>query len=79
VADAKGTCPKCAGRMAEGFVLDRRNGVARTAAAWIVGSLEQTMFGNARLDGRKQLPLRGLRCEACGFVELYALRAAKKD
>ena len=65
--------------MAEGFVLDWKGGVARDAATWMEGSHERTAFGNARLDGRAQIPLHGLRCEHCGFVELYAQKVPRKS
>jgi predicted nucleic-acid-binding Zn-ribbon protein len=65
------SCPKCGGRMAEGFTLDHTHGGYKQAT-WVDGAAEKSVWVGLKLKGRRQLPLASYRCERCGFVESYA-------
>jgi hypothetical protein len=73
VTDAKPTCPKCAGEMQSGFVLDR-NRYVESLGEWAVGEPRSNGWGGFKLPTGRRFPIRGVRCEGCGFVELYARR-----
>lgn len=64
-------CPKCGGRMEEGFVLDQSH-AARLVSCWVEGTPEMTFFGNAKIFDRTKRDIRSFRCVACGFLESYA-------
>lgn len=64
-------CPKCDGEMVVGYVLDSRTGGADFPAVWLRGhskrrvSLIRGPYGQGK-------PITAYRCEACGYLELYA-------
>jgi ribosomal protein S27AE len=64
-------CPKCAGSMAEGFVLDRAHG-AVGVSSWVEGMPERSVWTGVRLRGRAQSAIATWRCGRCGFLESYA-------
>lgn len=71
-------CPKCGGPMSRGFVSERGDNSSRFVARWTEGDpLQVQRFGitgeNVQVDGRRQFSIRSLRCENCGFLELYAV------
>lgn len=71
-------CPKCAGEMSRGFVAERGDSSARFPANWIEGDpVHVQRFGltgdNVEVHGRRQFPVRSMRCGQCGFLELYAV------
>ena len=65
-------CPKCEGRMAQGFVPDFSHGGA-IAGRWNAGSPRKSFFGGLKglwySDG---IPIAAFRCGRCGFMEFYA-------
>lgn len=66
-------CPKCRGRMTEGFVhLPDTGGRVK----WIDG---EPGFWNAIKSGfsRKSSDLKSQRCSQCGFIEFYTDTSAK--
>lgn len=70
-------CPKCNGSMFRGFIAERSDN-ASFVANWIEGEpINRKMFGitgmNVEVHGRRQFGIRSLRCEQCGFLELYAV------
>ena len=69
-------CAKCGGEMVKGFAFDRTMG-NNFLAGWIDGEPEQGSFlgiktGNVKVDHYRSLGIRGYRCGACGYLELYA-------
>lgn len=64
-------CPKCGGRMEEGFVLDQSH-LTRFVSCWVEGSPEKTFLGNTKVSDRRQRNIRSFRCVACGFLESFA-------
>lgn len=68
------TCPKCQSPMSEGFMLDKAPGHGRAAtfAEWMAGPMQFSFFGGVKVRNRRRLPVRAMRCDNCGFLELYA-------
>jgi hypothetical protein len=64
-------CPKCQGKMAEGFLLDATYG-ANKVGQWFEGIPQIGFLGSIKLRGRKKFNVQSLRCERCGFLENYA-------
>lgn len=65
-------CPKCTGRMSEGFVLDHKHGGGTGVANWVEGAPEKSIWTGLKLRGRTKLPIATWRCDRCGFLEQYA-------
>lgn len=63
-------CPKCAGRMDEGYLLDNSDKGA-APLQWISDPPERRWWG-IRLKGHAQLQVRSFRCRSCGYLESYA-------
>lgn len=71
------TCIKCGGNMVKGFAADKSE-VYYMKLAWVDGEPEQArLFGitgdNVKIGAKPQRSVRGLRCEKCGYLELYAV------
>ncbi|HEY0414618.1 MAG TPA: hypothetical protein VGD66_15905 [Allosphingosinicella sp.] len=64
-------CPKCAGAMAEGFVLDKTPG-GFAAASWVEGAPVKSLWTGLKLKGRTPVPIATWRCRRCGYLESYA-------
>lgn len=67
-----GDCPKCRGRMEDGFVIDRGDTTYTRVAQWVEGEPEGTFWLGVNLKGRRILNVRTHRCTRCGFLESYA-------
>lgn len=65
------TCPKCSGRMAEGFVIDNSYGT-RTVAQWVEGRPEKSIWTGLKIKGRSRHAIATWRCGRCGYLESYA-------
>lgn len=71
-------CAKCGGNMIRGFAADKGNNSAVFNTMWIDGEpVNAQLFGivgdNLRLGNSARRIIRGLRCEKCGYLELYAV------
>ncbi len=71
------TCTKCNGNMVKGFAADKSEEYYMKLA-WVDGEPQQvTLFGiqgdNVKIGTKPQRSVRGLRCEQCGYLELYAV------
>ncbi len=71
-------CPKCGGTMTKGFLAERGESATRFIAQWTEGDPQPVQFlgltgENVNTAGRRQFPVRSLRCGRCGFLELYAV------
>lgn len=70
-------CSKCGGKMRRGFLADR--GDHNTFVAhWIHGEpVNAEIFGikgdNVDVRNRNAFPVCSIRCDQCGFLELYAV------
>ena len=65
------TCPDCRTAMEPGFVLDTTDS-GRSAAAWVEGEPERSLWSGLKLKGRRKLPLYAWRCPRCAAVRLFA-------
>jgi hypothetical protein len=64
-------CPKCAGLMEEGFILDvAQRGYGQ--ATWVRGPPEPSFWAGLKLKGKTPRPVVALRCSRCGYLESYA-------
>ncbi len=70
------TCPKCSGRMEEGFLLDRSPG-GLGQSAWVEGVPRPSVWTGLKLSGLAQLPITAQRCTSCGYLESYAREAPR--
>jgi ribosomal protein S27AE len=64
-------CPKCAGLMTEGFVLDKAHGSVGVSR-WVEGTAQASVWTGVKLTGRPQMAISTWRCGRCGFLESYA-------
>jgi hypothetical protein len=69
------TCPKCSGRVGEGFVLDRTYG-ANLQSTWVGGRPAKSFWTGLKLKGQGTLPVTTFRCSGCGYLESYASEAS---
>jgi predicted nucleic-acid-binding Zn-ribbon protein len=70
-------CPKCGGDMRRGFLAERGEH-STFVAKWIDGEpVNAEIFGirgqNVNIQNRNSFQVRSLRCDLCGFLELYAV------
>ena len=68
------TCPKCSGRMEEGFLLDCTHG-GTLQATWVDGSPTRSFWTGIKLKGKERLPVTTFRCTKCGYLESFAAPA----
>ena len=64
------TCPKCEGRMEEGFTVDRSYGEAHVLG-WHNGAPDKRWWG-LKVDKKSLLAIESCRCNRCGYLEHYA-------
>jgi hypothetical protein len=70
------TCPKCAGHMESGFMLDRAPGGANLQSKWLEGPPTPSFFlpgGRVKMQGREPVPVTTFRCDGCGYLESFAI------
>jgi DNA-directed RNA polymerase subunit RPC12/RpoP len=72
------SCGKCGAGMVRGFAADRGDSSSVFNTMWIDGEpIRATLLGitgdNLKLGDAKRRMIRGLRCERCGYLELYAV------
>ena len=70
-------CVKCGHSSTKGFLVDYSQG-SDFVVRWVEGEPQNvTVFGitgkNVETRDRRQFNVRSLRCERCGFLELYAV------
>ncbi len=68
---AANKCPKCAGDMSNGFIVDSTYG-ANKVSTWHEGEPERSFFLNTKTHKSKMLKVKTFRCVECGFLESYA-------
>jgi hypothetical protein len=75
VSDESMICPKCAGEMARGFLVDRGDSMVPLQSDWAEGdprSSRWVTFTGAVDRGKERLPVVSYRCGTCGYLESYA-------
>lgn len=70
--DRTTNCPKCAGRMEPGYILDKADYNMPTSPEWIEGNPEKSFWTGLKTKGRERHAVMTYRCERCGFLESYA-------
>ncbi|RPF72570.1 hypothetical protein [Aurantiacibacter spongiae] len=71
-------CPKCQGRMEEGAPYVDMWGW-RMLVRWVDGRPRKSSWSGLSFDGRERSDISSLRCDTCGFIELYAGNGAGAD
>jgi hypothetical protein len=69
--DVSTVCPKCQGAMQQGFVPEIAGGAV--VSGWVKGAPKKNWLGAVKLPGIL-IPIATFRCEACGYLESYALK-----
>ena len=64
------SCPKCDGRMEEGFSVDRGYG-ENHVAGWHPGKPDTRWWG-LKAQRKSVLAISKFRCNKCGYLESYA-------
>lgn len=64
-------CPKCQGKMVQGFVVDFAYG-ALLVSSWFEGLPEKSFWRGTKVALEKCIPIGTFRCCVCGFLESYA-------
>jgi hypothetical protein len=65
------SCPKCAGTMERGFLLDQGHGTY-TLPHWVEGEPVKSIWTGLKLRGKARLRVATWRCRRCGYIESYA-------
>ena len=65
------SCPKCQGRMAEGFIKVELYGTVKVSQ-WVEGPPEKSFWTGIKTHDKKQLAVKTYRCSACGYLESFA-------
>ena len=65
------TCIKCGGRMSEGALVDTGYG-AYSVLSFQSGKPSVSRWFGLKVRRKELLPARVMRCERCGYLELYA-------
>lgn len=65
------SCPKCAGTMERGFVVDQGHGTW-TVGDWVAGEPVKSIWTGLKLRGKARLKIATFRCRRCGYLESYA-------
>jgi hypothetical protein len=62
--------------MEQGYLLDHTHG-GQTAGEWVEGAPKRSFWTGVSLGGKQRIPITTWRCPTCGFLETYAVPAAK--
>lgn len=66
-------CIKCGSRMEKGFILEHRDGGITSSETWVSGEPVDSLLAGLNLRGRAIHNVVSFRCDACGYLESYAL------
>lgn len=74
--DMSQLCPKCGGRMEQGFTIDMGHGSSRLGprhvSAWARGAPVKSLWFLTYVLLRNTLSIGTFRCESCGYLESFA-------
>jgi predicted nucleic-acid-binding Zn-ribbon protein len=71
MTDGQQQCPKCNGRMEQGFILDKGLN-AQYISRWAAGQPENSFFTVTKVSESQAIPIGAFRCSSCGYLESYA-------
>ncbi|MEO6114457.1 MAG: hypothetical protein ABIP07_08440 [Sphingomicrobium sp.] len=66
------TCPKCAGSMAEGVILDHGDYGAVSISTYQADEPRKSFWTGLKQSNEDQVAITTLRCGRCGYLESYA-------
>ena len=69
--ELKNKCPKCNGRMVQGFIPDHTYG-ADLVGNWIEGPPKKSFWKITKAPVFSGVPIAAFRCANCGFLEFYS-------
>ena len=64
-------CPKCNGKLVEGFIPDSNPGMV-FVNTWVEGPPEKSFIRGTKIEGKRRFYASTYRCEKCGYLESYA-------
>ena len=67
-------CPKCAGAMVDGYVVDQGYGTV-SVSNWREGEPQKSIWSGLKLRKTTPLEITTWRCRKCGYLESYAVEA----
>jgi hypothetical protein len=59
--------------MEEGFLLEKGDSGVLSPQAWVTGKPEKSFFSGVSIKGKQMYDVKTFRCNACGYLESYAL------
>jgi hypothetical protein len=65
------SCPKCGGRMDQGFLLELKDGNQKAVTEWVEGMPHKKWYGLS-IRGQRKLTVETWRCGRCAYLESYA-------
>lgn len=65
-------CPKCAGRMTDGFIIDKGDYGSVGVSAWQEGAPRRSIWTGIKLSESDTFQVTTWRCGRCGLLESYA-------
>ena len=65
-------CPKCNGKMVQGFIVDHQGDLMSRVDNWVEGPAEKSYWFKTKVPTDKCIPVGTFRCSSCGFLESYA-------
>lgn len=66
-------CPRCAGSMSEGFLVDQGDYGQAHVSTWQAGEPKKSIWVGLKQRKDDQLTVTTWRCDRCGYLESYAL------
>ena len=67
-------CPRCDGSMSPGFIVDKADRSA-SVSSWQPGEPRKSLWFGVKQSKKEQIEMTTMRCERCGYLEHYALKA----
>jgi Domain of unknown function (DUF6487) len=71
MSETPNQCPKCSGKMEQGFVLDMSHGM-RLVSQWAPGPPRKSFWVGTKIPEGTLVPIGTFRCVSCGYLESYA-------
>ncbi len=68
---AQTKCPKCGGKMVQGFVPDYTHQHA-LVEGWHEGQPKKSFWRHTKAPRNQGVPIGAFRCVKCGYLEFYA-------
>lgn len=66
-------CPRCRGRLVQGFMPDYDHGSPAKTMTWVEGEEPVKKWWGKTVTGQPRFGIEAWRCRECGRLELYAI------